>query len=337
MKRILWDAMAFCLCMGMTFTSCSDDNENATTIVEVGNYNSSFVNQLMGFEEEKGALLAACNTSEQEFIRLSTDSAWALPTSDQQTLQAIRNGVSRPDGKTLLQKIIPLNDITTYMDNIYGGTIGGFVCEAADVKSLHTMHDVFHGLRLDYEGTKFKADGAGYAVIRFYSSVTDRLAIPYSPELGGTQQHAWPNGGGGFTTSTLGKGGYPEWTFDGYYSPEENAELYEVTPGGFEILRSVYSGGKWKTYEPGTSKLTTRSAKEEGTTTLRNGRYAEGVVQTLGDYKGHTFHIRAVHDGKYWLSTNKHIDIEGLETLEKGVYGLGVDTNEVKNVREIVF
>ena len=84
-------------------------------------------------------------------------------------------------------------------------------------------------------------------------------------------------------------------------------------------MRSVYSGGKWNTYEPGASKLTTRSAKEEGTTTLRNGRYAEGVVQTLGEYKGHTFHIRAVHDGKYWLSTNKHIDIEGLDI--GAVYG----------------
>ena len=334
MKKFLWSAMAVCLWTVTILSSCSDNSDDVA--VYNGTYNASFVNILVGFGEEKDTLFISCHTSEKEFIRLSTDSAWALDAADQQVLRAIRDGVSRPDGKTLLQKIIPLSDITTYMDNVYGGTIGGFVCEAADVKSLHTMYDVFYGLRLDYEGTKFRADGAGYAVIRFYSNVTDRLSIPYSPELGGTQQHAWPNGGGGFTTSTLGKGGYPEWTFDGYYAPEENAELYEVTPEGSEILRSVYSGGKWTTYEPGTTSFMTRSVSDEGTT-LRNGRYAEGVVQTLGDYKGYTFHVRAEHDGKYWLSTNEPFNIEGLELLEKGVYGICVDTEDVTNIREVIF
>ena len=283
---------------------------------EEGQYTQKYVSTLNGFSEEKSSILSTYGVNEQNFIRLSTDSAWALPNAEQQILKNIRNDVSCPNEQTLLQKVIPLEDLTIYMDNVYGGTIGGFVSEAADVKTLKTMHDIYWGLRLDYEGTKFKENGAGYAIIRFYSESISNLQIPYVEELGGTQNHSWPNGGGGFTTSTLGQGGYPEWAFNGYYAPKEGAELYEVTPMGKEILRSVYTAGRWQTYEGEYANI--------------SRQYFSAPIPRWCEYQGYTFMIRGKHKGIYQLATYHKLPIEGLEPLEKGVYGLKVPLDKVK-------
>lgn len=313
--------------------SCQDD-DNTPVVISEGIHTHPAIQSMKGFEEEKETLLAHENLTVQEFIKLSTDSAWALPPDKQTQLKNIRNGVSKPDPQTLLQKVIPLEDLSTYMNNIYGGTIGGFVAEAADVKSVVTMPDVYWGLRLDYAGTKFREHGAGYAVIRFYSKATAAMTIPYAPELGGTQAHAWPNGGGGFTTSTLGQGGYPEWVMSGYSAPEEGAELYEITPLGREILRSVFKSGKWQTFESNFYPLP-QTKSLEADQTIRNGLFNGRFITTYGTYQGHTFIVRALIEGEYHLATTERIAIPGMTTLEKGVYGLRVPQGEVSNIHEV--
>lgn len=329
---------------GFLSIGCTDKEINTyvtstttyVTSIPDGNYRHAFVTQMHGFAEERENLLASYNVSVDSFIKLSTDSAWGLTPQEQETLIRIRSGVSKPDEHTLLQKIIPLEDISTYMNNIYGGTIGGFVCEAADVKSLTTMKDVYWGLRLDYEGTKFFPNGAGYAVIRFYSKAASRLKIPYSPELGGSQMHAWPNGGGGFTTSTLGEGGYPEWVCDGYNSPEEGAELYEVTPQGREILRSIYKEGKWQTFENKDYPLPQKEISKNLSSQIRNGLYDNEYVTTYGDYQGFSFILQSETKGYYNLTTTIPYPVSGLKTIEKGIYGLSVPISEVSSIREVI-
>lgn len=321
--------LSFLLVGGMI--SCH--NDDGLVAVPEGNYTYGIVKNMSGFGEEKAVLFQQMNLSEEEFIELSTDSAWALLPEEQKSLVNVRNGVSKPDAHTLLQKIIPLEDLSTYMNNIYGGTIGGFVAEAADVKSLHTMYDVYWGLRLDYEGTKFKEDGAGYAVIRFYSDAASLMKIPYSPELGGTQEHAWPNGGGGFTTSKLGYGGYPEWVMNGYVAPKEGAELYEITPLGREILRSVFREGRWQTFESDyyprpETRVTGKSV------VVRNGVFDNKLVTTLGDYHGFTFVVRGLVNGEYHLTSTLPLPVPGISTIEKGIYGVNVLQEAVSNVRE---
>lgn len=330
-QSTLKTVLVFLFVFGMI--SCQDDDD-APVIISEGIHTHPAIQSMKGFEEEKEILLAQENLTVQEFIKLSTDSAWALPADKQSQLKNIRNGVSKPDPQTLLQKVIPLEDLSTYMNNIYGGTIGGFVAEAADVKSVVTMPDVYWGLRLDYEGTKFREHGAGYAVIRFYSKATSSMTIPYSPELGGTQAHAWPNGGGGFTTSTLGQGGYPEWVMSGYSAPEEGAELYEITPLGREILRSVFKAGKWQTFESNFYPLP-QTKSLEADRTIRNGLFNGRFITTYGTYQGHTFIVRALIEGEYHLATTERIAIPGMTTLEKGVYGLRVPQGEVSDIREV--
>ena len=113
--------------------------------------------------------------------------------------------------KSLLQKVISISDINTYINNIYGGTIGGFISYSGDMKDVYTMFDVFHGLRLDYQGTSFSENDFAYGVLRFYTDEIDSIEIPYCPQMGGKHTDSYPFGGGGFTLSSLGNGGFPEY------------------------------------------------------------------------------------------------------------------------------
>lgn len=152
-------------------------------------------------------------------------------------------------------------------------------------------------MRLDYSGSEFKENGAGYAVIRFYSGHTDNLEIPYSPAMGGDITDPEPFGGGGFTTSTLGYGGFPEFKFDGYYPPKEGAELYVATPSGNMILRSVYTDGAWHTYEGEEAVSTVRDT--DGQSVIHHTKQSAYLI-----YKGETLQVRGETDEEVHLFTS---------------------------------
>lgn len=336
-----------------------------------GQYNQSAMQNLSGFSEQRTELLVNATMSLNEFISFSTDSAWHLSYGDKSRLRELREGVSFPTASTVVQKVIALEDVALYMNNTYGGTVGGFVSSAGDVKSLKTLSDVYYGMRLDYSGTKFSPDGGGYAVLRFTSNVTGNLSIPYCEEMGGTRSHAWPNTGGGFTASTLGDGGFPEYTFDSYYAPNQGGELYEVTPAGNEILRAQFNGIGWVTTEPELKNARDAKIFTQVENPIRNGIYARsqggtiypvialpgGRWQILGDkatsftqidalvsistfanYKGDTFQIRGCDGENYYLATNDPVTHSNLtlDVVEKGVYGITVPIPDVNKVWETI-
>lgn len=314
--------------------SCSDNNTldtpdtNYKYRVYTGNLDNSTADAQEGIYDYLPELLTKFSITEDDYIRITTTTASNLPEPDRTVLKQLRESLPYPTNKVLLQKVISLDDVTTYMENIYGGTIGGFVSIAGDVKSLRTMYQVYWGLRLDYTGSEFSEDGAGYAVIRFYSDHIDNLAIPYSPEMGGEVTDPEPFGGGGFTTSTLGYGGFPEFKFDGYYPPIEGAELYVATPYGNLILRSVYTQGAWHTYEG-----------EEITSSKAYGIKPESAeYQTSSPayllYKGEKLQVRGEHNGKVHLFTYDKDVAErlGMEQYEKGVYRIIADKRETTPV-----
>lgn len=324
------------LLSSIIFWSCNNTRESNAPTAQKGEYNKTYVKQLTGFAEARDGILSSQNMFLRDFIVWSTDSSWALPAEHQLALKNVRNAINKPNAKTLLQKVIDLEAVSDYMNNIYGGTVGGFVSVAADMKSISTMSDTYWGLRLDYKGTKFRADGAGYAVIRFYSNSADRLTIPYCAELGGDYPHDWPNGGGGFTTSKLGQGGYPEWKTIGYDAPQAGAELYEVTPEGREILRSIFKDGRWQTFEDESLPV---AAPAKGPQ-IRSGVYAttngeSQYVMTVCTYMGRQFTVRGFVDGKYHLTTDKLYPGIDMEVVEKGIYGVEVYESEISNLCEI--
>lgn len=351
----------FCLLL----TACQTQEENRDYIEwPDGQFNQTCIKNLRGFNENKVSALAAVGMTNTEFISWSTDSAWALSETKRTKLKLLRQSISAPTGSTLLSKVIPLQDVATYMNNTYGGTVGGFVCVAADAKRLTTMHDVYFGLRLDYSGTKFLPDGAGYAVIRFTSNNTGKIIVPFCVEMGGTNAHAWPSTGGGFTSSTLGEGGYPEYTFSNYYAPNQGAELYEVTPLGNEILRATFQENKWISVEPEIR------ASQPMESTLRNGQYGwsgtaytvlfpyAGGKQTVRtesgfeidytgpifyiasycDYQGFTFRAWYADETHYFLTTsNPEVAlVNGFEVLERSVFGRRVLKSETTRFQETI-
>ncbi|MEN6454348.1 MAG: hypothetical protein ABFD10_08810 [Prolixibacteraceae bacterium] len=361
-SKILKFVLAFALCFstGFCFFSCDNDDDSVINWPK-GEFNHEEIQRLEGFRERKSALLQTAGMSDDEFIDWSTTAAWDLAQAEQVKLRIVRDGITTPSSSTLLEKVITLQDVPVYMNNTYGGTVGGFVSAAADIKSFSTMYDIYWGMRLDYPGTKFLPDGAGYAVIRFTSSSPDHLEIPYCIEMGGTFDHAWPNTGGGFTSSTLGDGGFPEYRFDNYYAPNQGAEIYEVTPLGNEILRATFEGTKWTTTEPSTK------GAPEPEYPVRNGVYggpvdnlspvitfSDGRKQILKqgeyiDYSGDLFYISTVaeyknitmrvwsYDAQHYLLTTSDIAASQalkLDLMEQGVYGTIVRHEDVSNLHE---
>lgn len=320
--------------IALLWASCKR-NEGSDPSIFAGELSKNYVFRLNGFVENRDEILKREGMSLRDFQAWSTDSAWGLPQAARISLRSVRDAITMPKNTTLLQKVIPLEDVANYMNNTYGGTVGGFVSVAADMKRVSNMYDTYWGLRLDYAGTKFREHGAGYGVIRFYSDAVSTLYIPFCAEMGGTYKHSWPNGGGGFTTSKLGEGGYPEYVFNGYSAPQNGAELYEVTPEGREILRSVYRQGKgWQTNEigmpaPQTKNESVRNGVVEGT---RSGEKL--FVTTFATWRGNRYIVRAVIGEKYHLTTQTFYQVTGLEVVEKGIWGVVVAEDEIENVWE---
>lgn len=295
---------------------------------------------IKGFEDVKNDLLKSEKISARDFLVWSTDSAWSLPADAQLSLRSLRKAIETPTSNTLLQKVISLDDMPTYINNTYGGTIGGFVSVAGDMKKIANMFDTYWGLRLDYSGTKFKPDGPGYGIIRFFSPAAKVLTIPFCKELGGDQPHAWPNTGGGFTSSKLEQGGLPEYSFVGYSVPSDGAEIYEVSPEGREILRSVYTqAAGWKSAEIGSPAPDTKGQVN----VVRNGVYQSETksnekvfVTTYARYNGNAYIARNTKDNQYRLTTQTMYDNVNLEVEEKGIWGITVAGDAVEDVWEEV-
>jgi len=226
-------------------SSCRANLAPINTPIE-GDLTKEAICQLQGLPDQRKALLKSNGMTRREFVRLSTDSAWHLTPTERQKLRDVRLSIPTPDSTTLLQKAVAISKLKKYDENQNGGRIDGFVARAADVKHLKTLEQVYWGLRLDYEGTAWNLSDSAYAVIRFYSNQTHTLTMPICEEMQGQKEHCWPCSGGGFTASTLGKGGYPEWEFPGSFLPKEGAQIFIVDRKGHERLHSIFRGGRWE-------------------------------------------------------------------------------------------
>lgn len=330
MKKSLFALLLLCIAS----VSCHESEQ--PTPFE-GQFSKRSTMWIEGFVEQRDAILKQQNMSPRDFIAWSTEAAWNLPVAAQVALRSVRKAVPTPTNETLLQKVISLEDLPTYMNNTYGGTVGGFVSVAADMKQIATMYDTYWALRLDYTGTKFKPDGAGYAVIRFLSPAAATLTIPFCAELGGTQPHALPNTGGGFTGSKLADGGLPEYIFAGYSAPREGAEIYEVTPEGRELLRSKYTAARgWTTNEIGMPAPTTKATENQ----VRNGVYPSAsksgqvLVTTYALYQGNRYIVWGRSNDTYRLTTQTPYDNVPLEVEEKGIWAISVPVKGVEQIWE---
>ncbi|CAM1367288.1 conserved exported hypothetical protein [Tenacibaculum litoreum] len=203
---------------------------------ENAKFNRSYVNSLTGFSDNIASLASKHNLSVDDFKLLQQKryNLSEMSAVEMSKIDAIRNEIPLPDGNTILQKVLPKKDIQKYLDGDYSA-VGGFVTTAKDAKHLSNFEDVFYGMRLDYNGTLFNLSDGSFGVIR-YKTLTPNASVPKLPTTSGQA----PYTGNGFTGGNNGRLGVPEWKTP-YNTPNEGAELWEVSSDGTETLRAVFN------------------------------------------------------------------------------------------------
>ena len=202
-------------------------------------FNRSNISGINGFSDNINSVLSQRGLSLSDFKMLQEKRYDLMNITEKAHVDAIRNSITMPDGNTILQKVIPKNDIAKYITETNPYTqVGGFVSTVKDAKHLRTYDDIYNGMRLDYtaNGLKpFQLTDGSCGVIR-YKTPTPNLSIPKLPEVLGDL----PYTGNGFTGGFKGRLGVPEWK-SLYKTPNNGAELWEVFSNGTEVLRARFS------------------------------------------------------------------------------------------------
>lgn len=203
-------------------------------------FSEAFVNSLNGFSDNVSVLAAEKNITLAEFKVLEEKPASLLSNAERGIINGIRNEIPQLDGNTILQKVIPKQDISKYLSGQYT-QVRGYMTTAADGKHLDTYEDIFYGMRLDYPGTPFSIADGSCGVIRFKATNAGSAYIPKSSANEGSITDLFPFTGHGFTSGTNGRLGVPEWKMDDWALMKEGSELWEVSSNGVEVLKATYN------------------------------------------------------------------------------------------------
>jgi len=179
-----------------------------------------------------------------DFDSLRRLSAEELTTEQRKTMRTIRDSIPPPTQETLLQKVIPEEDIAKYLEGDRE-TIKGFITRAQDVSMLDRYEALYRELRLDYPDSKYnpKANRT-MGIIRFKTGDSDRAEVAYSPTMGGTVTDEPPFLGTGFTAARKKGLAIPEYKLKDKVTPLEGAELFEINKEGVETLLARYNESK---------------------------------------------------------------------------------------------
>jgi hypothetical protein len=202
-------------------------------------FGKNAISSINGFSDNVASILSQRGLSLGEFKLLQQKRYDPLIMSVDEIahVDAIRSSIPLPNGTTVLQKVVPKNDIVKYTSGQYT-QIGGFVSTAKDAKHLNSFDDIYYGMRLDYTANgvqPFNLSDGSCGIIRYKTS-NPNLTVPKLP----TETGVLPYSGNGFTGGNSGRLGVPEWKSP-YNTPQDGAELWEVFSDGSEILRARFS------------------------------------------------------------------------------------------------
>ena len=208
------------------------------TVRATGKYTLASISKERGFIDLLPNLLKKEGLTMDDFRYMMLKNVNALTESEKVKLARIRNAIPKPDANTVMQKVIPKDDINKYLSGDYI-EVGGSVAIASDTKHLKSFEDYYYGLRLDYIGTKFHISKNSCGVIRFKSKdIPGNIVIP----KGGTfDDWDYPFTATGFTSGNRGRLGIPEWNLLRRVKFNEGDEIWEVSNDGKEILGAIYS------------------------------------------------------------------------------------------------
>ncbi|WP_132065991.1 MULTISPECIES: hypothetical protein [Aquimarina] len=212
--------------------------ERSSNVPNNAKYNASVINSLKnGFSDDIASIVNKHGISVENFQKIYQKMKFhQLKPKDQDLIMKIRNSIPMPDENTILQKVIPKDDLNKYL-KIGGYTkVGGFITRAKDAKHLKTYEDIFHGMRLDYEGSKFNLSD-GYCIIIRYKAKKPNIAIP----IGAGQPY--PYTGNGLTSGNNGRLGVPELK-SSLETPDDGAGMFKQDSEGVETLIAVFNASE---------------------------------------------------------------------------------------------
>ncbi|MBT2680550.1 hypothetical protein J7E38_16190 [Bacillus sp. ISL-35] len=211
-----------------------------------GKFDFDSTQGLKGFSEKLPSYLEMNGINIERFHDLRLKAVDKLTDSEVNIIKNIRDAVPPVNNKTLLQKTIPVGEIENYLSGKYT-EIGGYVAKVEDVSNVRMYDDVIETSRLDYtlnDGTRpYPVNGTSYGMIRFKTTQSDMVEIPYGERFGGNNKDGPPCTQNGFTAARNGMV-VPEWTFNGRFKPKPGAELYHVE-NGQETLIAIFDGKKF--------------------------------------------------------------------------------------------
>lgn len=209
------------------------------TVKATSKYTLASISKERGFIDLLPNLLKKEGLTMDDFHYMMLKQVNTLTEAEKMKLARIRNALPKPNANTVMQKIIPADDIEQYVNGTYS-KVRGSVSVASDAKHLKSFEDYYYGLRLDYEKTKFHLSKNSCGVIRFKSKDTPHiLVIPTSEDMD------YPFTAHGFTSGNNGRLGVPEWKLVKDAEFSEGAEIWEVFNDGTEKLRAIFDGVKF--------------------------------------------------------------------------------------------
>ena len=221
--------------------------ERGKDATNVGKYSLASISKERGFVDMLPELLKKEGITEEQFVNYTNYVRKELPYTPRAQIARLRNAVPSPTAETVMQKVIPASDLEMYISGQYNN-IQGFITKAADTKRFSSFDDLYYGLRLDYDGTKFFLDeGACYA-IRFKS---EEVPLLINVPRGRAFKNPYPFTSHGFTAGVRGRIGVPEFTIPRGLgvSIVDGTEIWKITRDGKQTLYAVFSNKTFKIVE----------------------------------------------------------------------------------------
>ena len=218
--------------------------EGVKEAINIGKYSLGSISKEHGFIDMLPELLKKEGITEEEFVNYTNYIRKELPYTPRAQIARLRNAVPSPTAETVMQKVIPASDLEKYISGQYDN-IQGFITKAADTKHFKSFDDLYYGLRLDYDGTKFFLDEGCCYAIRFKSKeVPLNIIVPRGRDF----KDPYPFTSHGFTAGIKGRIGVPEFTMKkgSKISIKDGTEIWKITRDGRQTLYAVFENKTFK-------------------------------------------------------------------------------------------
>ena len=209
--------------------------ERGKDATNAGKYSLANISKERGFVDMLPELLKKEGITEEEFVNYTNYVRKELPYTPRAQIARLRNAVPSPTAETVMQKVIPASDLEMYISGQYN-KIKGFITKTVDTKHFNSFDDLYYGLRLDYDGTKFFLDEGSCYAIRFTSKeVPLNVDIPRGRKF----EIPYPFTSHGFTAGTNRRIGIPEFCTTSPIKIEVGSEIWKISRDGKQTLYAI--------------------------------------------------------------------------------------------------